>query len=98
MLPNHTPMPETPAMTTSEPPQFYTIRPDERASEAVIRAVTAEEGTEFQLDSPLYDHIEPDALDSLFRSDQERPNRHISVEFDYCGYTVVVSARTVELH
>ncbi|SIR83033.1 hypothetical protein SAMN05421858_4014 [Haladaptatus litoreus] len=78
-------------------PQCYAIRPNERASEAVVRAVSSANATELQFDDPLYDHIDPDALDDLFRSHPGRQHNETAVHFDYRGYTVVVTADAVEL-
>ncbi|WP_435157585.1 HalOD1 output domain-containing protein [Haladaptatus sp. DFWS20] len=84
-------------MGSRESPQRYTIRPNERASEAVIRAVSSADDRDLHWENPLYDHIDPDALDSLFHPHRDRLHDDTTVHFDYCGYTVVVSAETVEL-
>ena len=67
------------------------IRPDERTSEAVVQAVaaaTAEDPT--QID-PLYESINPDALNELFQFDASgRPQPDTAVQFDYAGFSVVV--------
>jgi hypothetical protein len=79
----------------------YQADPDQPLSEAVVVAVAAaadvdplELAREF---GPLYDAIDPAALDSLFRSDRETNG---TVTFCYAGYeitadesgTVVVSS------
>lgn len=54
-------------------------------SEAVLAAVAHREGVDEQdLRSPLFDAVDPDALDSLFR---DTPGR---VTFEYSSYTVTV--------
>ncbi|GAA0234913.1 HalOD1 output domain-containing protein [Haladaptatus pallidirubidus] len=78
-------------------PQRYAIRPDERVSEAVVRAVSTATATELQLDDPLYDHIDPDALNDLFRPYPGRQHSGTEVHFNYHSYTVVVTADAVEL-
>lgn len=56
-------------------------------SEEVIEAVANEEGLDpAELRSPLYDAIDPDALDALFR------NSAGAVSFEYHGYAVVVTS------
>lgn len=59
---------------------------EQKISETVLAAVADYKGTDvFELDPPLYDALDPDALDSLFRGSQG------SVRFDYWGCTVTVS-------
>jgi len=56
-----------------------------KLSEAVIGAVAKEESVdERKLDRPLFEVIDPDALDSLFHNSAGR------VQFNYLGYTVTV--------
>lgn len=58
----------------------------ESLSLQVVEAVAESTGVEpTQLQPPLYDVINPEALDSLFR------NGDGSVTFDYCGRTVTVT-------
>lgn len=59
----------------------------------VVEAVADAEGIDpADLPSPLADTVDPDALDSLFRSGTGR------VTFDYYGYRVTAGAdRTVEV-
>lgn len=64
----------------------------------VIAAVAEREGVEpTEIEPPeydaLYEVINPEALDSLFAPRENgatRPNGH--VEFDYCGYHVVITS------
>jgi len=61
-----------------------------KLSEAVIVAVAEEEGVDEQeLDSLLFEVIDPDALDSLFRNSAGR------VQFDYLEYKVTVDHKGV---
>ncbi|MFC6722438.1 HalOD1 output domain-containing protein [Halobacteriaceae archaeon SHR40] len=56
-------------------------------SEAVIGTVATAEGVDpSQLLTPLYTFVDPDALDSLFRTGGG------SVQFSYCGYWITVDA------
>lgn len=63
-------------------------------SESVIESVAAREGVDpTELDVPLFDAIDPDALDALVRTandEQDRPP--IQVSFIYHGYNVIVSS------
>lgn len=53
--------------------------------EAVIHAIAAEEGVEpTELDSPLADVIDPDALETIFQADTG------VLTFEFCGYRVTV--------
>ena len=56
-------------------------------STEVIRAIAAEEGVDaLELSPPLYDVIDPDALDALFHNTSGR------IAFEYRGYTVTVTS------
>lgn len=68
-------------------------RGTDRLSVAVITAVATREGVPApELNPPLYDVVDPDALDSLFRN----TSGHIS--FNYYGYHVTVASDgTVDL-
>lgn len=65
-------------------------------SRAVVEALAEQEGVEPRaLDPPLYEVVNPDALDTLFWTDEGAPG---AVTFMYNGYRVVVdSAGTVRL-
>lgn len=58
-------------------------------SHRVVSAVAEREGVEpAELRPPLFEVVDPDALDAMFaRSDAE----NVAVEFTYLGYEVVVS-------
>lgn len=61
----------------------------------VVEAVAEAEGIDpVTLEPPLYDVIDTDALDALFRrSDGTRSDTIGTVEFTYRGHTVVVQGR-----
>lgn len=61
-------------------------------STAVIREVAAREGVDpTELSTPLYDVVDPDALDSLVRSTQNRgEGAGLQIRFRYCDYVVRV--------
>ncbi|WP_306056539.1 HalOD1 output domain-containing protein [Natronococcus wangiae] len=72
----------------------YQSTPDTPLSEAVISAVAAVEGVD-QLEladehEPLYDAIDPTALDSLFRSSGSTDRSVGAVAFEYAGYRITV--------
>lgn len=62
----------------------------ETATVAVIDAVAAVTGTRPTDLPPLYDAIDPEALDGLFESFERRSSETLRVEFSYHGLTVVV--------
>lgn len=63
-------------------------------SSAVVERVAAREGVDpTDLDVPLFDAIDPDALDSIVRSsDPDRDDGLGTVRFAYYGYEVTVRA------
>lgn len=62
-------------------------------SQAVVEAVAdAEDVDPLDLGAPLYDVIDPDALDALFGTTHEGGRRTGRVTFEYCGHTVVVAS------
>lgn len=72
----------------------YRIRESETVTEAVVRAVCAETGSDPTRLDPLYSVIDPEALNALF-SDRDgggSQRAHASVAFDYCGRQIVISA------
>ena len=59
-------------------------------SERVVEAVAAIEGCDpLLLEPPLYQAVDPDALDSLF-PDRQQPTGAGRVSFTYLGHDVVV--------
>lgn len=59
---------------------------DGRPSVAVLEAVAAEEGCEpTDLDAPLYEHVDPEALDALVSSPIKG-----RITFTYHGYRLTV--------
>jgi Halobacterial output domain 1 len=57
----------------------------------ILEAITAREEVDPDDCPPLYDVIDPDALDNLFAPTQAGSERHGKVIFQYCGYHVTVS-------
>ena len=64
------------------------IESDATASEAVVATVADRADADPTDLPPLYDAIDPDALDAIFRDG--RPGR---VSFEYAGYEVTVCGR-----
>lgn len=75
-----------------EPPQppvvETTIEDDESAGPVVLTVVGAVAGVALVDLPPLYDHVDPDALDALFTTGATCGN----VVFRYDGFVVVVTA------
>lgn len=82
---------------SGDPPEAFgpthtaTFEPDEDASAAVVLAVSEASGVDSVALSPLYDVVEPDALDTLVAHARhtETPARH-RLGFTYEGYDVLV--------
>jgi len=73
-------------MTTT--PLREATRNEQPMSSQVLEAVAEQEGTTLlALDQPLYEAVDPDALDHLFAGDR-RPD---TVRFSYSGYEVSIS-------
>lgn len=60
------------------------------ASDAVISLIAEANDVDPVELTPLYDAIDPDALDALFQQAHADSIRSGSVRFTYCGYDVVV--------
>ncbi|WP_435175994.1 HalOD1 output domain-containing protein [Halorussus sp. AFM4] len=74
---------------------YYRAADDESLSAAVVRAVAAvsdrsSAGDPREALDPLYDSVDPDALDALFRHADDSQTG--AVEFAYCGYEVTVDS------
>lgn len=62
-------------------------------STRIVRSVATEKECEPEnLDPPLYESVDPDALDALFRADSDDCSEGVRVVFTYCGYEVAVSS------
>lgn len=59
------------------------------ATVKVLEAVASRDGRDVAVLPPLYDTIDPEALDRIVESGA------VSVEFTYCGYEVVVEGESV---
>lgn len=103
---NQLEMPRGEASVSDRSPYCYERTPDERPSEAVVTAVAdasgkpavpgrSPDGTAAAL-QPLYDVIDPDALDSFVSAANSRGS-DCSVQFTYGGCFVTVTPRTVRV-
>lgn len=69
------------------------IRQPESLSESVIEAVADREGVDpMDLTAPLYDAVDPEALDAMVQNDAKYNESSLRIEFQYYGYTISVSA------
>lgn len=76
---------------TASTTHVTTVDPDERPSQVVIAAVAAITGEQPVALSPLYDAIDPDALDSLVAHARETATTATHrLTFDYEGCEVAV--------
>lgn len=57
---------------------------------AILAAVAAREGTDVADLPPLYEAIDPDALETLFEPTREGATRTGRLEFTYSGYVVTL--------
>jgi hypothetical protein len=75
---------------------LYTRSDDERPSRSVVAAVAEATGADPKTMPPLYDVVDPDALDQLFGSDTGESSRNdgVSFRFSGCGVTVYADGRT----
>lgn len=85
-------------MSCSEPTDVeYSFEDDETASDAVVAAVAARTNSDPLEIDPLYEHVDPDALDALFEprgTDTARPD-DVRIEFQMSGFQVTVTADSV---
>lgn len=85
-------------ITTNTPSDKRTTVREPSIVVLIQAAIAARDGPDTGECPPLYEAIDPDALDKLFAPLHREPERHGKVIFEYCGYEVTVHAdRTVEL-
>lgn len=81
------------SQTTADTGGTYQVDDGEHLSSAVVHAVADAEGADPLDLTPLYDAVDPDALDSLFASLTGEGAASIDeVSFEYEGYDVTVTA------
>ncbi|MWV64819.1 hypothetical protein GRS48_08285 [Halorubrum sp. JWXQ-INN 858] len=65
----------------------------ESPSQAVVEAVAEREGVDpTDLTVPLYDAVDPEALDAVVQEALKYDDPSFRIEFRYYGYTISVSA------
>ena len=62
----------------------------EPITSAILRAVSKKENIEFETVEPLYQHIEPEALNWLLTHSRSR-NKPLTVKFTFNGFRVTIS-------
>lgn len=65
---------------------------DDDVSTSVVQQVAERAGVDATELPPLYDSIDPDALDAIFASTTSSTSRSGRIEFTYAGYRVTVSS------
>ncbi|WP_266082526.1 HalOD1 output domain-containing protein [Haladaptatus caseinilyticus] len=84
--------------TTNAPSNKQTTVTDTSIVVLIQAAIAARDGPDSSECPPLYEAIDPDALNKLFAPLHRESERHGKVIFEYCNYQVTVHAdRTVEL-
>jgi hypothetical protein len=60
----------------------------------IVRTVAARENVDpVEIEQPLFEAIDPEALDALLQHDsEETTDSSIRVEFSYCGYDLLVTS------
>jgi hypothetical protein len=78
-----------------------TDRTDEstNVSMAVVEAIAHERGVDAaDLRPPLYEVVDPEALDALFEAGRQNGTEAVRIEFEYAGYGVsIVTDEAVEV-
>lgn len=73
------------------------IRDDERPSNAVLRAVADATGRDLFSLEPLYEAVDPDAVDALFRHRNAEPSTEAALCFVYEGCVVGVTSDAIRV-
>jgi len=61
-------------------------------SQAIVETIAENEDVDPLALDPLYEVIDPDALDSLFAETNRSPRSDGKITFEYAGHTVVVNS------
>lgn len=60
---------------------------------AIVEAVSKHEGTApSSLDPPLYEAVEPDALETLLNGTGSAPDSPVTIRFEYAGYRIAAGS------
>ena len=75
------------------PRESTTLTTDEAVSIAVVDAVAdLEDTTVADIDPPLYEVVDPDALDRLFMPTEDNDRNDGRVSFEYLEYTITITS------
>jgi hypothetical protein len=86
-------------MTSTDIPVKHSCDENEPISQTVVTAVAEVTGCDpIELD-PLYEYIDPDAMDALFhpRSNDDVDQSELHIEFSYTTYRVTVTKDYVHI-
>ena len=83
---------ETDAGASSTDEQTYVFSHEKDPTFAVLEAVSSATGTDELELPPLYDVVDPDALDALFDGADPSPSDALSVSFSYAGFDVEIES------
>jgi hypothetical protein len=86
-------VPENPSVISRRAMEFE-LQGDERVSHAVIRGVGVVENTRLDDLPPLYETLDPDALDTIVSSDAGVSAFTGTISFPYSNSVVVVQCRS----
>jgi len=86
-------------MSSTESRVKYTCSEDDPVSQTVIAAVSEASNRDPIELEPLYEYIDPDALDTLFhlRPSDKTDQDEVYLEFTYSDYHVAVTANYVHV-
>lgn len=89
--------PNSTAPSEDSKKHVYVLRTDETCAESVIKAVSRLAGEDAEAMDPLFDVVDPDALNTLCDGDpsDERAPRRVSFRFNGCDVVVYGDGRTV---
>ena len=83
---------DTNAGGSSTDEQTYVFSHETDPTFAVLEAVSSATGTDELELPPLYDIVDPDALDALFDGADPSPSEALSVSFSYVGFDVEIES------
>lgn len=98
MTTEHTTTVEDDAHAFAAAATTYPLDADATASEAVVEAVARETGRDAMTVEPLYEAVDPDALNDVFgRRSAGLPRPSVEVRLSYAGCDVCVDGESVHV-
>lgn len=70
------------------------MRTRDEPSLGVVETIAEMQSSDPTTQDPLYDAVDPDALNGLFRHSQRDEDAELNISFTYAGYDVTISAVT----